>query len=72
LGFVPTAFGPDFISVTTSAVQALRNGFPGLRLVPWTVNTDSDINSMIAMGVDGITTDYPGLVSKMLEGYKMA
>ena len=59
LGFVPTTFGPDFTSVTALAVQALRNEFPGLRLVPWTVNATSDIHAMIDLGVEGITTDYP-------------
>ncbi|MFD2719289.1 glycerophosphodiester phosphodiesterase family protein [Hymenobacter monticola] len=62
LGFVPTTFGPDFTSVTKAAVEALRKDFPGLRLVPWTVNEAADILRMIHLGVDGITTDYPDRV----------
>ncbi|GAB3878379.1 hypothetical protein GCM10028824_40190 [Hymenobacter segetis] len=59
LGFVPTTLGPDFTTVTAAAVQELRSRYPGLRLVPWTVNQPSDMINLIALGVDGITTDYP-------------
>ena len=59
LGFVPTTFGPDFRTVTAATVQQLRTDFPGLRLVPWTVNSLSDMRLLRALGVDGMTTDYP-------------
>jgi glycerophosphoryl diester phosphodiesterase len=59
LGFVPTALGPDFITVTSTAVAQLRTDFPSLLLVPWTVNTYRDMESLRALQVDGITTDYP-------------
>ena len=59
LGFVPTALGPDFSTVTPTVVQQLRTAFPGLRLVPWTVNNLDDMQRISALGVDGITTDYP-------------
>ena len=59
LGFVPTALGPEMRTVTAAAVQELRAGYPGLRLVPWTVNSSHDARQFIVMGVDGITTDYP-------------
>ncbi|MGY3088485.1 glycerophosphoryl diester phosphodiesterase [Hymenobacter sp. UYAg731] len=61
LGFVPTTLGPDFTSVTTAAVRQLRSQYPSLRLVPWTVNQPADMMNLIALGVDGITTDYPNL-----------
>lgn len=59
LGFVPTTLGPDFTTVTRAAVQELRSKYPHLRLVPWTVNLPSDMQALQALGVDGITTDYP-------------
>jgi glycerophosphoryl diester phosphodiesterase len=59
LGFVPTTFGPEFITVTPDAVQKLRTNFPGLRLVPWTVNEPQDMRRLLHLGVEGITTDYP-------------
>ena len=59
LGFVPTTLGPEFTTVTAAAVQQLRSHYPALRLVPWTVNQQYDMINLIAIGVDGITTDYP-------------
>lgn len=59
LGFTPTTFGPDFQFVTPTAVKQLRYDFPGLRLVPWTVNELHDMKRLSALGVDGLTTDYP-------------
>lgn len=66
LGFVPTTFGPDFTTVTPEAVHALRTSFPGLRLVPWTVNAPHDLHRLISLGMDGITTDYPNRLIAML------
>ena len=59
LGFVPGTFGPDFSTATEDAVRGLREEFPGLRLVPWTVNELYDMQRLQAMGVEGMTTDYP-------------
>lgn len=66
LGFTPTTFGPDFTSVTAAAVHAMRMDFPGLRLVPWTVNHPSDMQRFLALGVDGLTTDYPDRLQSIL------
>ncbi|ALW84422.1 glycerophosphodiester phosphodiesterase [Hymenobacter sedentarius] len=66
LGFTPTTFGPDFHSVTEKAVRALRTDFPGLRLVPWTVNEPADMQRLLALGVDGMTTDYPDRLLSIL------
>lgn len=59
LGFEPTAFGPDFSTVSAVAVQQLRAQYPRLALAPWTVNDASDMLRLASLGVDGITTDYP-------------
>ncbi|MDQ2793183.1 MAG: glycerophosphodiester phosphodiesterase [Bacteroidota bacterium] len=59
LGFVPTSFGPNHSTVTAAAVAALRTQYPGLRLVPWTVNEPADFIRLIELGIEGITTDYP-------------
>ncbi|MBJ6107533.1 glycerophosphodiester phosphodiesterase [Hymenobacter sp. BT523] len=66
LGFVPTTLGPDFHSVSVTAVTALRTAFPGLRIVPWTVNEPDDLRRFIRLGVDGITTDYPDRLLPLL------
>ena len=31
----------------------------GLKVIPWTVNERADMARLIALGVDGIITDYP-------------
>lgn len=66
LGFVPTTFGPDQRTVTPAAVSELRLLYPGLRLVPWTVNELSDFNRLLPLGLAGITTDYPDRLLALL------
>jgi glycerophosphoryl diester phosphodiesterase len=39
----------------------------GLRVVPWTVNEPADMERAIAVGVDGLITDYPDRLRKVLE-----
>ncbi len=40
--------------------QALAQARPlGLKVLPWTVNQPADMERLIALGVDGIITDYP-------------
>lgn len=67
LGFVPTVLGPDFTTVTADAVLTLRRTFPGLSLVPWTVNEVQDMMLLRALGVDGITTDFPDRLIRVLQ-----
>lgn len=30
-----------------------------MTVLPWTVNTEADMKTMVSMGVDGLITDYP-------------
>lgn len=66
LGFVPDVFGPDFRLLSLARVEGLAMAYPGLRLVPWTVNAEPDLRQAIAWGVAGITTDYPGRLLALL------
>ena len=66
LGFVPELFGPDFRLLSRARVQALAAAYPGLRLVPWTVNTEADLREVLTWGVAGITTDYPDRLMALL------
>jgi glycerophosphoryl diester phosphodiesterase len=34
--------------------------------VPWTVNDEADIRRILAMGVDGLITDYPDVARAIL------
>ncbi len=39
----------------------------GMKVVPWTVNNERDINMLLDMGVDGIISDKPWVLKKVLE-----
>ena len=38
----------------------------GFQIIPWTVNETQDMNAMIGLKVDGIITDYPDRLLKIL------
>lgn len=44
----------------------------GLQVVVWTVNSETDMRRMIALGVDGIISDYPDLLRKVAADLRMA
>ena len=64
LGFRPAVYGPKFQLVTTALVGQLRA--LGIRLVPWTVNDPADMRRLLALGVSGLTTDYPDRLHALL------
>ena len=57
LGFIPDMYNPEFTLVTIELIKELHQ--KNIQIVPWTVNEISDMKRLIAMGVDGIITDYP-------------
>ncbi len=59
LTFKPTIYSPNYKLVDKELVEQCR-GF-GMKLIPWTVNTKQEIESLKALGVDGIISDYPNL-----------
>lgn len=50
-------FLPDFNIITPSLVEAAHK--KGVVVQAWTINETSQMKSLLAMGVDGIMTDYP-------------
>lgn len=60
LGYTPEIYSPHYKLVSAQTVADCRKH--NMKLVPWTVNTKAEIDSLIALGVDGIITDYPDLV----------
>lgn len=64
LDFKPQIYSPHYGLVD----QALKDSVKALhmRLIPWTVNEEKDIDRMIELQVDGIITDYPEKVLKKL------
>lgn len=60
-----TALHPHYSLVTDKYVAKAHAC--GIQVNTWTVNKEKDIRRMIKMGVDGIITDYPELVNKIID-----
>jgi glycerophosphoryl diester phosphodiesterase len=58
-------WSPDYQTLTPQKIASARKS--GLRITVWTVNEPADIARVIGMGVDGIASDYPDRVLKMLK-----
>jgi glycerophosphoryl diester phosphodiesterase len=59
-------WSPDYQTVTTKKLDTARKSH--MKVTVWTVNEPADIERMIAMGVDGIASDYPDRVLEQLKG----
>jgi len=59
LGFTPPIYSPEYKYVTKETVDYCHAN--NMKIIPWTVNTKTEIDALIALGVDGIITDYPNL-----------
>lgn len=66
LGFEPNTLGPDFRLLSADTIRTIRVAYPSLRLVPWTVNSVSDLRMVREWQVEGITTDYPDRLLTLL------
>lgn len=65
LSFAPDYYSPQYAIVTDTLLNELRER--GIDLLVWTVNDKQDIKRMIEIGVDGIISDYPDQVIKLLD-----
>ena len=63
LGFVPEVYSPWFKLTTPELVEACHQR--GMKVIPWTLNTEEEMQQAIGMGVDGIISDYPNLFSAL-------
>ncbi|MCX6217828.1 glycerophosphodiester phosphodiesterase family protein [Spirosoma sp.] len=59
LGFKPHTYSPYYKTVTAETVKACHE--QNMAIIPWTVNTKAEIESLKQLGVDGIISDYPNL-----------
>ena len=62
LGFTPTIFSPAQELVTKDVVDRCHQ--KGIQVIPWTVNEAAAMKKLIALGVDGIISDYPNLFAE--------
>jgi glycerophosphoryl diester phosphodiesterase len=76
LGFFPDIYSPEFHlldkneinhlhALTPSRLLKLGQKIRPMRIIPWTVNDESDMKELKEMGVDGIITDYPNRAQKL-------
>jgi glycerophosphoryl diester phosphodiesterase len=42
----------------------------GIKVIPWGVNDPGEIGRLLDFGVDGIISDYPGRLVKLMESGK--
>ena len=64
LGFTPEIYSPYFYFVNQKPVSDLHE--KKIKLIPWTVNEISDMKNLLELGVDGIITDYPDRLIKLV------
>ncbi len=63
LGFVPDIYSPHYEYVTEENLKECHD--KGVKVVVYTPNTRKEVEQLKAMGVDGIITDYPELLSDL-------
>ena len=64
LSFMPDIISPNHRLIDAEVVASFHG--QGMEVIPWTVNDPADIERMIALGVDGIISDYPDRVVRAL------
>jgi glycerophosphoryl diester phosphodiesterase len=65
LGFTPAIYSPNYPLVNTVLMKYARS--KGMQVIPWTVNEPTAIRKLLEMPVDGIISDYPDRVLKLLQ-----
>ena len=62
LGFKPDIWSPYFKVLNTESVKYLHK--LNIRVIPWTVNTEKDMEYLKNIGCDGLISDYPNKAIK--------
>ena len=63
LGFLPKVYSPYYENLNYNDVKFLKN--KKIKIIPWTVNSYSDIAKILSLNIDGIISDYPERVLKI-------
>lgn len=63
IGFQPQIYSTHYSLATPELISKCHAH--GMKFIPWTVNTSDEMRALIEMGVDGIITDYPNLLSEL-------
>jgi glycerophosphoryl diester phosphodiesterase len=62
IGFTPTIISPYHLLLTRRFVKKCHA--KGMKVIPWTVNETARMRALLAIGVDGIITDFPDRIPK--------
>ena len=65
LSFTPEIYSPNHLLLTREKVAEAQH--LGAKVIPWTVNEEARMRDLIAWGVDGIITDYPDRLRRLLD-----
>ncbi len=68
LGFIPHIYSPYYAEVNAEIVKNAHG--KNMQIVPWTVNKEEDMTSLTQLGVDGIITDRPDVLIKLVGSYQ--
>jgi len=60
-----SVWSPHALDLTPALVAEAHE--LGLKVIPWTVNEPADMERAIALGIDGLITDYPDRLRKILK-----
>ena len=63
LGFIPAVYSPAYELVNVTLINKCHE--QQIKVIPWTVNNVLEIKKLIALGVDGIISDYPDLFNNL-------
>jgi len=63
LGFLPDVYSPYYKNLNYNDIKFLKD--KKIKIIPWTVNSYSDIAKILSLKVDGIISDYPDRVLKI-------
>jgi len=61
LGFTPDILSPNYEMVDEDLLADAQAA--GMQIIPWTVNEPPTMERLIALGVDGLITDYPDRIA---------
>jgi glycerophosphoryl diester phosphodiesterase len=70
LSFVPQIYSPNYNLLDQAQIDAAHA--QNILIIPWTVNDASSMRKLVAMGVDGLITDYPDLGTRVLAEIQQA
>jgi len=60
----PVVWSPSGNDVTSASVKEAQS--LGFQVIPWTINKQVDMTNLMRLGIDGIITDYPDVLRKVV------